>query len=172
MHHDHVVFRYKMSSSSVLLNVLDLNLDDIIEYSKMKREVHSSQVANLENFVLTVHNLHTNVIPADLESIFRKFGTAEVVLGSDRADVLFDRKSDALRAGEFFDGVPLAGRPMMIEVRRASNVVCYGLENVLQEVGEWMKKNGTRKRDTLPTKEQLDRELDEYWTKKKERRSR
>merc|ERR550525_372026 len=61
-----------------------------------------------------ISNLDLGVTDTDVQELFAEFGK----LGT--ADVLYERKSDAVKAMKQYDGVPLDGRPMKIEIASSS----------------------------------------------------
>jgi len=150
---------------------------------------------------LLISNLDYGVSEGDLYELFSEFGHIKVAtihydrsgmsLGS--AEVLFDRKSDAIKGMKQYNGVPLDGKPMRIEIagsekdlfqQRSSYVPMRRGGGVGQRRGGGDRggdrrggrgggggggrggRGGKKENIPAPSKEKLDEEMDAYMKNK------
>uniref|UniRef100_D3TME7 RRM motif-containing protein n=1 Tax=Glossina morsitans morsitans TaxID=37546 RepID=D3TME7_GLOMM len=146
-----------------------------------------------ESAKLLVSNLDYGVSDSDIKELFTEFGPLKkAAVHYDRsgrslgtADVVFERRSDALKAIKQYNGVPLDGRPMNIQFL-ANPEVAAGVNRLRgtpnrrrPQIGGAVKRAslgnrrggasnrnrgnvGNRGKKIAPTAEELDAELDAY----------
>ncbi|XP_076366696.1 THO complex subunit 4-B-like [Tachypleus tridentatus] len=128
---------------------------------------------------LMVSNLDFGVSDADIKELFSEFGALKKAavhydksgrsLGT--ADVVFEQRSDAVKAMKQYNGVPLDGRPMSIQI--VTSITQRGA--ISSRIGSAVRGERGRSRGQgrgrggqnrkLPTAEELDAELDAYVNK-------
>merc|ERR1712227_816411 len=140
---------------------------------------------------LIVSNLDFGVTDSDIHELFSEFGNLKsATVHYDRsgrslgtAEVAFDRRGDAMKALKQYNGVPLDGRPMRIEMAGVE----AEMEPMRRPMGGGVRKSpgprrspGPRKspfrgsggrggrgeKKEAPSKEDLDAEMDTYMNSK------
>lgn len=135
-----------------------------------------------ESAKVLISNLGFEVSDEDVRELFAEFGpTRRMRLNYDRsgrsvgtAEVIYLKRADAYRAMQQYNGVPLDGKPMIIEIvssnrdanrppppRQYSRPVPYGSRNF--EARQSSNDHRRNRSDHIEkTAEELDRELDQY----------
>ncbi|CAF0967567.1 unnamed protein product [Brachionus calyciflorus] len=128
---------------------------------------------------LIIANLDFGVTDSDIKGLFSEFGKIrKAAVHYDRtgrslgtADILYDRKSDAIRALSHYNGVSLDGRPMNIQLTTSLSALSSsgrggrGGARRGGRGGRGTQRRGTRQQNQSKTAADLDADLDAHTAK-------